>query len=645
MDLFDLVAKITLDSSGYEKKLDEAKNKTASVGSAIGSAFGKLGKLTLAGLGAAAAGVSVLVKSAVSSYADYEQLVGGVETLFSNLEGTVSAAPQVLENAANAYRTAGLSANEYMETVTSFSAALVSSLEGDYTKAAQISDMAITDMSDNANKMGTSMESIQMAYQGFAKQNYTMLDNLKLGYGGTKSEMERLLADAEKISGVKYDISNLSDVYEAIHVIQGELGITGTTAKEAASTISGSTAMMKASWANLMTGIADDSADFDGLINNFVDSVGTMAKNILPRVSTALKGVGKLVESLAPQISAAIPMLVTDVVPSLISAASELLQSFVNAVSTNLPLIVEEAVPLLMSLADGIVDNLPLLAEAAMKIILMIGQGLAQSAPKLAPKIVDVVLQIVDMLIENVDLLVTASIEIITSLAEGLIKSIPVLLSKAPEIVIALVKAIIGQAGQLASAALQIVKSLAQSIGKFASQLVSKGAELVSKVGQGVKSALSGALNWGKELINNIVKGIQQAWQGLKDKVGGVASAIAGKFKHSIPREGPFKRDDLWGAHMIENFTNGLLDKAPDLIRAATQTADSVASAMQVGDMSVGGSYSAFDGNGYNGMQPNGVSIYGDVSINIDGAGKNAEELGRDLYKMLVRQGGVAYAY
>ena len=222
MNLLDLFVKIGIDDDDLEKGLDKAK-----------AAVGVAGKAMAAAFSAAAAGAVALVKESVDAYANYEQLVGGVETLFSNLEGTISAAPTVLAKANEAFKTAGMSANQYMETVTSFSAALISSLEGDYDKAAEISDMAITDMADNANKMGSSLESLQTAYAGFAKQNYTMLDNLKLGYGGTKEEMERLLKDAERFSGVKYDISNLSDVYEAIHVVQEQMGIAGATAAEA----------------------------------------------------------------------------------------------------------------------------------------------------------------------------------------------------------------------------------------------------------------------------------------------------------------------------------------------------------------------------------------------------------------------------
>lgn len=332
MDLFDLSAKITLDSSEYERGLSQASGKLSGFGAKLKTGLANVAKVSAAAIGVASAGVAAIVKSSVDAYADYEQLVGGVETLFSNLEGTVSAAPEVLANAERAYKTAGLSANEYMETVTSFSAALVSSLDGDYSKAAQISDMAITDMADNANKMGTSMESIQNAYQGFAKQNYTMLDNLKLGYGGTKSEMERLLKDAQKITGVKYDISNLSDVYEAIHVVQTEMGITGTTAKEAAATISGSLGMTKAAWENLVRAFGDKDADLSKYFGELVTSAKTAFKNILPVAEQALSGIVDVIAGIAPVIAEELPKLITDLLPGVVSAATSFVGGIVKAI-------------------------------------------------------------------------------------------------------------------------------------------------------------------------------------------------------------------------------------------------------------------------------------------------------------------------
>ena len=258
---------ITIEINGDSKGLEKELNGVSSKSNGIFSKIGSVAKTALVGvtaaIGTASTALVGLGKSAVSSYADLEQNVGGVETLFGD------SADKVIKNAENAYKTAGMSANQYMETVTGFSASLLQSLGGDTDKAADVADMALTDMADNANKMGTSMESIQYAYQGFAKQNYTMLDNLKLGYGGTKEEMERLLSDAQKITGVKYDISNLSDVYNAIHVIQQNLGITGTTAKEAASTITGSVSSMKAAFDNLLNG----SGTIDELVNTGITAV------------------------------------------------------------------------------------------------------------------------------------------------------------------------------------------------------------------------------------------------------------------------------------------------------------------------------------------------------------------------------------
>ena len=263
--------------------------------------------------GAAAAGIATAItKQVVDNYAEYEQLTGGIQTLFEDLSWDVQ------QNAANAFKTAGLSANEYMDTAMSFAASLNASLvrtEGNIARSADLTDMAIVDMADNANKMGSSMESIQLAYQGFAKQNYTMLDNLKLGYGGTKTEMERLLADAQKLTGVKYNIENFSDVVEAIHAVQQEMGITGTTAKEAAATISGSIGMTKAAWANLLTGMGDPEADIEQLVDNVVESAGTVVERIAPVAEQALKSILRVIKAAAPKIRAKTSELMDELLP------------------------------------------------------------------------------------------------------------------------------------------------------------------------------------------------------------------------------------------------------------------------------------------------------------------------------------------
>lgn len=301
MDVFSIAASITLNKDDYEKSLDDAGKKTSGFGDKLKSGLATAAKVGAAGLAVATTAVGALSKQALDGYASFEQLSGGVETLFKD------SADVVMEYANNAYKTAGLSANQYMETVTSFSASLLQSLDGDTKKAAEAADMAITDMSDNANKMGTAIDSIQTAYQGFAKQNFTMLDNLKLGYGGTKEEMQRLLDKANEINAKQgiitdYQIGSYADIVNAIHVVQSEMGITGTTAAEASTTIEGSVASAKSAWENLVAGLGNENADLGQLTANLVNSVETAAENIIPRIAKIISGLGEAAKSLIGQV-------------------------------------------------------------------------------------------------------------------------------------------------------------------------------------------------------------------------------------------------------------------------------------------------------------------------------------------------------
>lgn len=429
MNVFDLYAKIALDSSEYDKKLDDSKAKGSQFADVMKKGFSAVGKAAAAGLGAAVTGVTALTKAAVENYAEYEQLVGGVETLFGaggrslaeyadNTGKTISAATNeyqrlmdaqqdVMDNAANAYKTAGMSANEYMSTVTSISAALIQGLDGDTVAAAEKADMAITDMADNANKMGTSVEMIQNAYQGFAKQNYTMLDNLKLGYGGTQAEMYRLMQDAAKLNedfaaSTEFEltskgtlIADYNDIIDAIHIVQTEMGITGTTAKEASQTISGSVSSMKAAWQNLLTGVADDQADFGGLVENFVDTVGTVAENILPRVEIALNGAGKLVETLIPVIIEQIPPLIENVLPQLITAGINIIRALMDGVIENQDQLIDLIMEVILMLIDGIADMAPDLIVAGITIILKLIEGLVEAYPEIIAKVPEIISRLV----------------------------------------------------------------------------------------------------------------------------------------------------------------------------------------------------------------------------------------------------------
>ena len=379
MNLFELFVKIGVD--------DQASGKLKDLGGKLGSGLATAAKIGTAAVGAAAAGIAAMTTAAVNNYAEYEQLVGGVETLFKDSADTV------LKYAEGAYATAGLSANQYMTTVTSFSASLLQSLGGDTEAAAKKADVAITDMADNANKMGSSLETLQTAYAGFAKGQFMLLDNLKLGYGGTQEEMKRLLADAEKISGIKYDISSYADIVDAIHVIQTEMGIAGATALEAGTTIQGSVGAMKSAWQNLLTGLADGNADIGQLIDNLVTTIvgdGTESNlgvlgNILPAVERALVGVGKLIEGAIPVLVEILPGLLEQLVPVLISSATSLVSSVIEILPKLVDLIV-----------DTLIDNAPMLIVAAVELILALAGGLIKAVPKLLKAIPTIIKDTVD---------------------------------------------------------------------------------------------------------------------------------------------------------------------------------------------------------------------------------------------------------
>lgn len=462
MNVFDLCAKIVLDTGDYEKGLEDASEKTSSFADKLKTGLATAAKVGTAAIGAAAAGIAALTKSSIEGYAEYEQLVGGVETLFK------ASSDVVQEYAANAYNTAGLSANEYMETVTSFSASLLQSLNGDTQAAAEYANTAITDMSDNANKMGTSMEMIQNAYQGFAKQNFTMLDNLKLGYGGTKEEMERLLADAEKISGIEYDISSYADIVDAIHVVQTEMGITGTTAKEASETIAGSMAAAKSAWKNLVVGVADDNADFEQLANNFAESVGTAANNIIPRIEVALAGAGKLVETLVPVIVEKIPELIQNTLPTLLQSGINMVHTIFEGMVNNLPEILQGGIDLIFTLIDGIISAIPDLIEALPEIITAIVVTIAENFPKI----------------------IDSGMKLISALVTGILRSIPNLVTAIPQIITSIVNGFNQYMGRVRDIGKNIVQGVWDGIKSMASWIADKVSGFFSDIVDGAKEFL-----------------------------------------------------------------------------------------------------------------------------------------------------------
>lgn len=543
MTLQELVVKITGDTSGLEKSASKASSIAGSIGKTVGKG------LAIAGAAAATATVA-LVKGAVESYASYEQLIGGVETLFKDSAGVVE------QYANNAYKTAGMSANQYMETVTSFSASLLQSLDGDTAAAAKKADLAITDMADNANKMGSSMESVENAYKGFAKQNYTMLDNLKLGYGGTKAEMERLLADAEKLSGVKYDISSYSDIVDAIHVVQTEMGITGTTAKEASSTIEGSLNSMKAAWGNMLTGIADENADFDTLISNLVDSVGTFADNILPRITQALKGVGTLVGKLAPVIAEQLPVMIQEILPPLLDAVAGLVTSLIQALpdlistiitaisdfinSDSLPTLIQALIDGILGLVDAIVENLPLLIDAGIQLIVALAEGLIEALPQIIDKIPEIIDGLINGLLDNIDAIIEAGVQLLVAIVSNLPAIIAGIVKAIPAIIKAIFKAIVKGAKDMLKAGKELVKGLWQglkdSIGWIKDKITGWVGNVLSFIKGlfGIHSPSRKMAEDGKYLVMGLGKGITDSTRYATDALKDIAKQMEKAFKPQL---------------------------------------------------------------------------------------------------------------
>lgn len=456
-------------------KIEKAVNKTGEIAS-------KVGKAAIIGATAAATAIGTITKFVIQHYAEYEQLVGGVETLFGaqglslkkyaqsigqtveqargKYDQLIQAQTEVMNNAKVAYKTAGMSANDYMNTITSFAAALKQSTANE-TEAAKVANQTVIDMADNANKMGTNMEDIQNAYQGFSKQNYTMLDNLKLGYGGTKTEMERLLQDAEKLTGIHYDINNLSDVYNAIHEIQKNLGITGTTAKEAMKTIDGAMKMTKASWDNLLTGLADPKQAVGPLISEFAKSLGILAKNVTPKIKEVFNALPNALIQITPQLM----NMIIDLAPSLILAAINLVAGLVGAlpgviapifsqlssligsgmidkigqsISSNMPTLISKGLDMLLQFSQAILTNLPVFVGMGMKLIFYLVQGLMSSLPTLISKVPTIIANLADAFSNSAQTIFAWGVKIIAEIIKGLVMSIPSLIANIPKIIYAI---------------------------------------------------------------------------------------------------------------------------------------------------------------------------------------------------------------
>ena len=503
LNLFDLFARIILDTSDYDDNLDEASRNTESFADKLKTGLTTAAKVGAAALGAAATGVAALTKASVDQYAEYEQLVGGVDTLFKEASNTVQ------QYASNAYKTAGVSANTYMEQATAFSASLIQSLGGDTQAAAEYANQAIMDMSDNANKMGTDIESIQQTYQSLMRGNYAMLDNLKLGYGGTKAELERLVADASKLTGEALDPAKFSDVITAIHAVQENMGITGTTAKEAATTIEGSVGMMQAAWTNLLTGIGDENADLDTLIENFVSSVGTAADNVLPRITQILSGFGTAIQQLAPIIAEQLPAVITGIVPSLVSAGSQLLVGVITGLVSAAPQLVAAVPGIISGFVDAIAANGPTLLSSGQQLLQMVSTGIVEGFP---------------VILEN-------GTTLLTNLIDGIMSALPDLIARLPEIITGITNFISENLPNIVNSGIQILKSLITGIINAIPSLVSALPQIINAIVNGIKSLMGSIVNVGKNIVEGIWKGIQNMATWIKNKVKNFFSGIVDSVK------------------------------------------------------------------------------------------------------------------
>lgn len=523
MDIFSLSAKIKLDDEGFTSGLKKAGEKFGSFASGVGRVAGVVTKASAAAVGAGAIAIGGLVKQSVDAYGKYEQLVGGMETLFKD------SSDEIIGYASEAYKTAGMSSNQYMETATQFSASLLKSLGGDTAKAAKYADKAIRQMSDNVNKMGTDVEMVQNAYRGFARGNFTMLDNLSLGYAGTKTGMEELLTKAEELSAAQgeyrdFSIDSYADIVDAIGLVQDEMGITGTTAKEAADTIQGSAGSMKAAWENLVTGLGDSNADLDTLVGEFIDSAAGMAGNIAPVVETALKGIGKAIEEYSPELIGAIPKVIEDMLPGLLSAASSLVSSLVEAIPEGLNTITtmltenEDGIAgIINGATDFILEQTPLIMDAGLNLF----SALLDDLPGIVSNLTAKLPEFIDRLLG------TGQYE-----GQGLLSHIPDILDAGVDLL-----------GSLLDNLPAIMDSLSQGISQFVTELcdwltdpenikklMGVGWKFTQAIVQGMGNIIDNAGNWIAEEVFGIDNESDKAFdlgQVMTDIKNGVDPEVA----------------------------------------------------------------------------------------------------------------------
>jgi len=595
-------------ADGLKNKLSGVfGSEMPSAGSSAGSAFGSnlIGKIKSV---IVAAGIGKMLTEAIQVGAAMEQSIGGIETLFKD------SADAVIKNAEQAYKTAGMSANQYMETVTSFSASLLQGLGGDTAKAADIADMAMVDMSDNANKMGTDMEAIQNAYQGFAKQNYTMLDNLKLGYGGTQTEMQRLVADAQKLTGVEYDISNLSDVYSAIHVIQEEIGITGTTAKEASTTLSGSLSSMKAAFSNVLANLSLGrdigpslkelgSTVFtfvkgnllpmfgnilsalpqvlQGALNMAIQGLNMLADNgdaILQKGIDLVTGIGGAILAALPQLAEAAWGIISSLGTALVNTDwTQVAQDTISGLNGSIGLSAQEIIgtsgSVVQSLLDSIATGLPDVLASGGKIVNSLVDGIFNTLPDLVDTALELLTSFVGNLLNGLPEILGTGKEILLNLVDGIRRAFPKILESAGDAVLELLSGLVKNLPSILSAGFDLITELIRGIGNALPDIVEAAGRIVKKLWNGIKE-----IDWlqlGKDIIGGLINGIGEMASALWDAAKNIARSALNAIKDFFGINSPSRvmRDEV-GKFLPQGVAVGVKQNLNPISEAMHDMAD-----------------------------------------------------------------------
>lgn len=535
----------------------EGEKASKSFGNGFASVVGTVGKAFAGAAAAGATAVTGLTKQAVSSFSEFEQLRGGAELLFGNAFG------KVLTDANHAFSDVQMSVNDYLATANSYATGLKEALGGDEMAAADLTNKIITAQADIVAATGNSSEAVANAFAGIMKNNFNMLDNLQLGIKPTKEGMQEVIDKMNELNGTKYEMGNLADMQSAIVDYVAYVGMAGYAHNEAASTIQGSLATAKASWENLLTAIAVGDMDtISTAIENLVSSASQLGANLQPIIEKALGGISILITEMGPQIAAALPDMISQVLPGLLSAGVDIIKTLGEGILNAIPELLPTITDVILSLCNMLVQNLPSLIEVGLQVILQLALGIAQALPELIPSVIDTILTIAEYLIDNVDLLIDAAIALIIGLADGLISALPRLIEKAPEIVTKLGDAIIRNAPKILGAAISLILTLIEGIVKCWGKVFEIGAQIIEKIKGGFTSKSAESQQWGRDLIDNFINGIKEKWEHLKQTVGQVAESIKSYLGFSEPEEGPLSNFHTYAPDMMELYAKGITENA-----------------------------------------------------------------------------------